>query len=189
MLVANPWLGPLPYTASAHSCCGESPYAVGLNSGPPVIGRCMLRVAVADQPTHWEAPSTTPLNFYRLNTLMKQNLYSKDELDICLRKFAKESRDGRFEVDISNDGARYEVWVKDSSLVRYNRLPAGGLVATESDLPIDRKSLEAFAIKFFEPHGLTWAELSEMNDEQLQSLIDGIHLWAATKAKGNHPVH
>lgn len=127
--------------------------------------------------------------FSKLSILMKQNLYSEDELDICLKKFAKESLDGRFEVGISNDGARYEVWVKNGSLVRYNPLPVERLVATEADLPIDRKSLEAFAIKFFEPHGLTWAELSLMTDEQVQGLIDGIHLWAATQAKGNHPPH
>lgn len=40
-------------------CCGESPCAAGLNSSLFFIGRCMLRVAVADLPTHREAPGTT----------------------------------------------------------------------------------------------------------------------------------
>lgn len=112
---------------------------------------------------------------------MENELNHTDELEFCLKRFAMSKRDGRFVVDLSNSGGKYEIFVKDGRLLKYAKLPANDFSVLAADIPTDRASAQAFAEKYLIPHGVTWANVPEMDDEQLIGFIDGLQLWLASE--------
>lgn len=114
---------------------------------------------------------------------MENELNHTDELEFCLKRFAMSKMDGRFVVDLSNNGGKYEIFVKDGILMKYTKLHSHDFSVLAADIPTDRASAQAFAEKYLIPRGVTWANVPEMDDEQLIGFIDGLQLWIVSEMR------